>query len=618
LLLAVGPLLLLLLLTSPYNYAQSGRNKQPTGKPTSSGTTRPKRTGANSGSQQQPQPTPTPVMRVPNGVIVMDEAPPPAPIPKPTPTPAEDTSAGDEVGAEDVVRISSNLVTVPASVVDSQGRAVVNLQLEDFELRVDGQPRPISELSRAEVPVTLALLFDNSQSLSAAREFEKQAAIRFFRTVIRPIDRAAIYAVATDIILAQPLTNNIPALVKTIERFGKPEGATRLHDAIAEAAAYLRPYPGRKVIVIVSDGEDTLSDLDFDKMLRKTLAADCQVYAVQTKQIEYMMLTGQASNANLQALAAERRMQDLTSQTGGAIYAPFQVSDLESAFTQIAADLAQQYILSYYPTDERQDGLFRTISVRVATRQNMRVRARRGYYPRRTGEKFSFNTQAPPANLQLAGAGNSLQKENSFQTDSVPALASNITQPEKRSELPVRSGRMGPSETSDIPDAGSEVKTALIEQPVVRREAGANKISEPVAQPKPIVVSATSPTAANDRPPAATSSPTVVPKSPPATSPPTVPVKPVSGGVLNGKAVHLPKPQYPANARRIRAFGVVTVEVMLDEEGRVTSAHAVDGNISLRQSAVAAALLARFTPTILSGKPVKVAGIITYKFSLAE
>ena len=620
---SLGTLLALgLVLISPNNYAQSGRNKQPTSKPAPAGTTRPKRTGASSDSQQQPQPTPTPVMRLPSGVVVMDEAPPAAPIPKPTPPPAEDTSAGDDIGVEDVVRVTSNLVTVPASVVDSQGRAVINLQLEDFELRVDGQPRPISELSRAEVPVTLALLFDNSQSLSAAREFEKQAAIRFFRTVIRPIDRAAIYAVATDITLAQPLTHNVPALVKTIEHFGKPEGATRLHDAIAEAAAYLRPYPGRKVIVIVSDGEDTLSDLDFDQMLRKTLAADCQVYAVQTKQIEYMMLTCQASNSNLQALAAERRMQDLTSQTGGAIYAPFQGSDLESAFTQIAADLAQQYILSYYPTDERQDGLFRTISVRVATRQNMRVRARRGYYPRRIGEKFSFNTQAPPVTVSLADAGNSPPKEMSFQTDSVPGLASNITQPEKRGDPPKRSGRMGPSETSDVSDTESDTKAALIEQPVVKRETRTNKISEPAAQPKPIPVSNAPTAAANGRPPASaptsTSSPPAAHQSPPVTNPAPVTSKPVSGGVLNGKAVHLPKPQYPANARRIGAYGVVTVEVMLDEEGRVTSARAVEGNIALRQSAVAAARLARFTPTVLSGKPVKVTGIINYKFTLVE
>ena len=571
-------------------------------------------------------------MRLPSGTIVMDEAPPP-PAPRPTPTPAENTSDGDDIGVEDVVRITSNLVTVPASVVDSQGRAVVNLQLEDFELRVDGQPRPITELSRAEVPVTLALLFDNSQSLSAAREFEKQAAVKFFRSVIRPIDRAAIYSVATDVTLVQPLTSNVPALVRTIERFAKPEGATRLLDAIAEAATYLRPYPGRKVIVIVSDGEDTLSDLDFDGALRKTLAADCQVYAVQTKQIEYVMLTGQTSNANLQALAAERRMQDLTSHTGGALYSPLQISDLDTAFSQIASDLSQQYILSYYPSDERQDGRFRTISVRVHTRPNMRVRARRGYYPRRSGEKFGFNAPPPAATtVPMTGAVNSVTQESSFQAERASALVASVAQPEKRGEPPARSSRMGPSDASDSPDAGRSVKTNVTEQPVARseekrveRRAAAAAITDaapaspPPSTPKVAPDSGTTPV---DK----SKTPASVSPAPPAAKPAAGATasaqpggsRPISGGVLNGKAISLPRPQYPPGAKSLRASGVVTVEVLLDEAGKVISARALDGNPFLRPAAVNAALQARFSPTVLSGQPVKVAGVITYKFSLEQ
>lgn len=587
----------------------------------------------------------------------MDEAPPPPPAPKPTPTPAEDTAPGDDIGAEDVVRITSNLVTVPASVVDSQGRAVINLQLEDFELRVDGQPRPISELSRAEVPVTLALLFDNSQSLSAAREFEKQAAVKFFRSVIRPIDRAAIYSVSTDVSLVQPLTNNVPALVRTIEHFGKPEGATRLLDAIAEAANYLRPYPGRKVIIIVSDGEDTLSDLDFDGVVRKTLAADCQVYAVQTKQIEYVMLTGQTSNANLQALAAERRMQDLTSHTGGTVYTPLQANDLDSAFSQISADLAQQYILSYYPTDERADGRFRTISVRVATRPNMRVRARRGYYPRRAGERVSYSTGSSVTNIPATDAGSFVsQGASTQQADNTPALASTITPAEKPGDLPARSSRKGPSETGDEPVASSSSSSALktvgIEQPVVRRE---ERVSKPVdlqpAPPRPVPspspsINKESPSAANLASPAA-SRPKQPAEAKPAEAKPAgakpaeakatdaktaeakivaakpadakpADAKPVSGGVLNGKALHLPKPMYPPAAKSIRAAGVVNVEVTLSEDGKVLTARAVSGNPFLRQAAVDAARQARFSQTVLSGKPVQVVGVITYTFSLNQ
>lgn len=95
-------------------------------------------------------------------------------------------------------------------------------------------------------------------------------------------------------------------------------------------------------------------------------------------------------------------------------------------------------------------------------------------------------------------------------------------------------------------------------------------------------------------------------------------LKPVSGGVLNGKAVSLPKPVYPLSAKNARASGLVTVEVVIDEAGKVVSARAVDGHTLLRQAAVQAAQGARFSPTLLSGQPVKVSGQINYNFSLEQ
>ena len=288
------------------------------------------------------------------------------------PTTSAKTNSNQESAseAEDIVRITSTLVPVPASVVDVRGVAVTNLKLEDFELRIDGQPNVISDLSRAETPVRMAMLFDNSGSLSEFREFEKRAAVRFFRNVLRPVDQAAVFSVSTDVTLAEPLTNDARRLESTIAGFGKPEGATSLFDAIIQAGAYLKPYPGRRIIVIVSDGEDTTSRADFDTTLQRTLADDCQIYVVQT---------GLYENANVRALAAERRMEEFASQTGGAAYIPRSAEDLDSAFAQIAADLAQQYILSYYPAADKRDGRYHVIAVSVKTRSNTRVRARKGF-----------------------------------------------------------------------------------------------------------------------------------------------------------------------------------------------------------------------------------------------
>src|ERR1051325_11327662 len=154
----------------------------------------------------------------------------PGKTPKPTPGPHVDpsrpsgstkvaTAKKDEIDPDDVVRISSNLVPIPVSVVDSRGNALVNLKLDDFELKVDGQLRPLSDISRSETIVKLAMLFDNSGSLDFAREFEKHAAMRFFRKVLRPKDEAAIYSIETESYLAQSLTNDISRLEHTIATF---------------------------------------------------------------------------------------------------------------------------------------------------------------------------------------------------------------------------------------------------------------------------------------------------------------------------------------------------------------------------------------------------------------
>lgn len=280
-------------------------------------------------------------------------------------------SASEELDPNDTVRVSSNLVPIPASVVDPKGFAVIGLKLEDFELRVDGQVKPISDMTRAETSVRLAMLFDNSGSLDFARAFEKEAARHFFRQVMRPADEAAVYSIESESYLAQPLTSDIALLEHTIESFGKPEGSTSLFDAIIDAAEYLRPYTGRRVLVIVSDGVETTSRNDFETTIQRVLAADCQIFIVQT---------GLYDGANLRALAAERRMEQLSGQSGGAVYIPKTTTELNQAFQQIAADLAHQYVLSYYPGEERRDGRFHTIDLRVKPRKDVRVRARKGYY----------------------------------------------------------------------------------------------------------------------------------------------------------------------------------------------------------------------------------------------
>lgn len=317
------------------------------------------------------------------------------------PSEAAQKRVAEAVGDDEVVRVESNLVLVPASVVDAQGRAITDLKLDEFELRVDGQLQPISDLGRAETPVLIAMLFDNSASLSAAREFEKKAATRFFQTVVRPIDRVAVYSISTVPTLSQPLTGDIHHLVNTVEGFPHPEGATALFDTVAQAADYLRSFTGRKVIVLVSDGTDTVSDIAFEDALNRVIRSDAQVYVVQTRQVEH---------ANLQDPISAGRLDKLTEQTGGAVYTPRSIADLDAAFTQISLDIGQQYLLSYCPPDERQDKRFRPIYLRVKTRPNARVRARKGFYP-----NPAQNQSAPHVNeLNASGEGKAAPLRHHF------------------------------------------------------------------------------------------------------------------------------------------------------------------------------------------------------------
>lgn len=337
---------------------------------------------AQSGRVKTKEPTPSPVP--PSRVIISTtEARPELPRARPTPTPAPVVKNSGEDDGE-VIRVSSALVPIPVSVTDAEGRAVANLRLEDFELTVDGKAETIGEMSRSDTPVRLALLFDNSLSVAAAREFEKKAAVRFFRRVIRPEkDLAALYSVATNSRLEQPLTRDVSSLIDAIENFPKPAGATALLDAVIKASIYLKEHDGRRVIVIVSDGEDNLSDATLEQTVRALQLNNCQVYVVKTNEFENFKQTGiRAGSANVRFLAAERRMQEIAAQTGGAVYSPVDERELDAAFARISAELSQQYILNYYP-EEIGAGGFRTITLNLKNKNGLTVRARKGFYASR-------------------------------------------------------------------------------------------------------------------------------------------------------------------------------------------------------------------------------------------
>lgn len=327
--------------------------------------------------QESPTPTPkaTPrsnVKYVPTQLPDEVDAPVKPPVAKPTP-PNDDG----------VIKVESTLVPIPATVLDQNGRAITTLRLADFELKINGKPAEIGDISRSESPLRLAMLFDNSSSVNIAREFETQAAIKFFDRIVRPDrDLAALYSVATVTVLEQQFTKDVTLLTQAIQAFPPPVGATALLDGIIKAAQYLGEVQGRRVIVIVSDGDDTSSDSSLAEAVRALQVNNCQVYVVKTTDFENYKRTGtRGGNANIHQLAAERRMLEVANQTGGRVFSPLDERELDEAFRQISADLTQQYILSYYPlpeTDKR--GEFREITLTIKGKPDVDVRTRKGYY----------------------------------------------------------------------------------------------------------------------------------------------------------------------------------------------------------------------------------------------
>lgn len=322
-------------------------------------------------------PTPTPTRpRVIYTTVPTTNYPTVKPTPKPTP-PKRTDEDGDEG-----ITVNSMLVPIPASVIDSSGRAITNLKLEDFQLSIDGKAAEIADIFRSETPVRLAMLFDNSSSVNIAREFEKKAAVKFFKRVIRPEkDLAALFSVATGTRLEQSLTKNSDQIIQAIENFPQPDGATALLDAIIKAANYLKDVNGRRVIIIVSDGDDTISDATFEETVRAVQQANCQVYIVKTTDFENFKRTGvRGSNANTRQLSAERRMQEIAEQTGGAVYSPIDEKELDLSFNRISAELAQTYILNYYPEEIPKTNEFRLIALKIKGRDDLIVRTRKGYF----------------------------------------------------------------------------------------------------------------------------------------------------------------------------------------------------------------------------------------------
>lgn len=323
--------------------------------------------------------------------------PPPAPTPKPTPYVPKESDY-------DVVRVNSNLVVVPVSVTDARGEPVLGLGIKDFRLDEEGRAQEITQIGDPEqVPLEIAILLDISGSVNARIEFEKEAAARFLRQVLKPTDRATVFTISITprMELQRASAEAAAAKLKSVQA---TKGPTAFFDTVVEAARYLvqsTPAQHRRVIVVISDGEDNFSERikaaigDTAQAQRNaTPQTQATVYGraqaevereVQRAEAAFYSInpSGQALRLNIISQRAQDGMARLANATGGNSFVPEKLEDLDGVFRQIASELRSQYLLQYYSNDQTQNANFRRIRVAVPTRPDTRVRARQGYYPKK-------------------------------------------------------------------------------------------------------------------------------------------------------------------------------------------------------------------------------------------
>jgi len=269
--------------------------------------------------------------------------------------------------------VNVDLVNVLLTVADNKtGRLITNLQKDDFKVFEDEKPQAISNFSNeTNLPLRIALIFDTSASIRARLKFEQDAANEFFySTLRRGTDKALVVGFDRSVALLQDYTDN----PETLTRAGGKAiagGGTALFDAVYLAMnKKLADQNGRRVAVIISDGEDNSSDKSIAETLETAQKTDTVIYAISTNSPELFGSETDRGNKNLKRLAEE---------TGGRLFTPTKVDDLTKSFVEIGNELRAQYTLGYRSTNTKRDGAYRKIRIAAGNKQ-FKVRARDGYF----------------------------------------------------------------------------------------------------------------------------------------------------------------------------------------------------------------------------------------------
>jgi len=265
-----------------------------------------------------------------------------------------------------------DLVNVLFTVTDRKGKLVTDLEKQNLKISEDNRPQAITNFTReTDLPLTIAILIDTSTSIRDRFKFEQQAAIDFLYRTLRPKkDKALLITFDSAIELVQDYTDNAELLAKAIRQV-RPGGGTKMFDGIYLACQEkLKAEAGRKVMILISDGDDNLSLGTLTGTLEMAQKSDVSIYTISTNSSGFFGIT---------APKADKVLKRLAEDTGGRAFFPFKAEDLSESFQDISAELRSQYSVAYRSSNPARDGSFRSVKIET-DRKNLRVKARKGYY----------------------------------------------------------------------------------------------------------------------------------------------------------------------------------------------------------------------------------------------
>lgn len=265
-------------------------------------------------------------------------------------------------------KVSTNTVAIYATVTDADKRLVPDLVEEDFEVYDNGKLQTLTSFDNKPLPITVVVMLDSSGSMTLALDLVKAAAEQFLLRML-PDDQGLVGAFNDKIqFLPDAVTGSRDELIRSLKDldFGYP---TRLYDAIGESMSQLKGIPGRKVVLVFTDGDDNASKVGAGQMTDRAREEDVMIYSVG---LENVYFNGQQRVRS----SPDRGLKRLSEETGGGFFLLKKTDELGPTFTRVAQELHSQYVLGFTP--QTLDGKIHKIEVRLK-KPGMTARARKSY-----------------------------------------------------------------------------------------------------------------------------------------------------------------------------------------------------------------------------------------------